>query len=145
MKLLVMRHGEAQVNARSDAARNLTAAGQEDVRRKSGSIRDNYPDVMISSPLVRACQSAEIIMNEISYPNELFIWEELKSSAKVERLVEKLQGLEHGTVLLTSHQPLVSLLVSYLCDETVNFSPAQICCMQGDILEKHSCRLEWVR
>lgn len=67
MKLYVMRHGPAEdsSNTGRDADRALTLSGRDRVRSVARSLvshgRDEGPFVIVSSPLVRAVQTAEIV------------------------------------------------------------------------------------
>ena len=65
MKLYVMRHGPAEDDAPTgrDADRALTAAGRERVAAvaKALSEANESPFAILSSPLVRAMQTAEIV------------------------------------------------------------------------------------
>lgn len=140
-----MRHGESEQSASSDAGRNLTRAGENEVRINCQYLNDPRPELILCSTLVRAKQTAEIVAKEIAYRKEVIIWEELVPSGKPEILVRKLSELREGTILLVSHQPLVSELVAYLCDEKVYFDTGQIGCVFGEDVEKHCCRLEWLK
>src|SRR4051812_9306069 len=65
MKLYVMRHGPAEDSSASgrDADRVLTVAGRERVRLVAQALMDGaeYPFTIVSSPLARALESAEIV------------------------------------------------------------------------------------
>lgn len=140
-----MRHGEAEQSASSDSERNLTRTGEDEVSVNCQYLQDSRPELIICSTLVRAQQTAEIVAKEIAFGKEVIIWEELVPSGKPEILVQKLSALQEEIVLLVSHQPLVSKLVTYLCDEKVYFDTGQIACVIGDSVEKHCCRIEWLR
>jgi phosphohistidine phosphatase len=65
MKLYVVRHGPAEDAATSgaDSDRALTAAGRERVRAVARALIeiDEVPRLVVSSPLVRAVQTGEIV------------------------------------------------------------------------------------
>ncbi|MGJ8677268.1 MAG: SixA phosphatase family protein [Akkermansiaceae bacterium] len=62
MQLLLIRHAQAEAYAASDAARSLTEKGKVQSEKVASllSASDLRPDITISSPLVRARQTAEI-------------------------------------------------------------------------------------
>ena len=65
MKLYVMRHGPAEDSSASgrDADRVLTAAGRERVRLVAEALlnESEYPFTIVSSPLARALETAEMV------------------------------------------------------------------------------------
>ena len=73
MKLYVMRHGPAEDFAPSgrDGDRALTTSGRERVRAvaKLLATEGEAPRMIVSSPLVRAMQTAEIVAAELGIDN----------------------------------------------------------------------------
>ena len=69
MRLLIIRHGKAEERSGSlthrhqDAERRLTDAGRKDMRKAAKGLREIAPkiDVLATSPLVRARETADII------------------------------------------------------------------------------------
>jgi phosphohistidine phosphatase len=122
MQLLVIRHAiaEEQVeferSGRPDDLRPLTASGKKRMRRATPALKRLVPsiDVLTSSPLVRARQTAEIVAR--SYP-ELHV-ETLAGLAPDARLpvfLHWLRGRAAGeTVAAVGHEPHLSHLVSWL-------------------------------
>ena len=62
MRLYLMRHGEAEFNARDDMQRSLTATGRAAVASKTRFIEP--VDRMVVSPYLRALQSSDILIAE---------------------------------------------------------------------------------
>lgn len=129
MKLFIMRHGEAapqQASAllggahyASDEARELTDLGRDEVLASANWLKSNYPtlDLAISSPLVRAEQTLDIVADHI--PIEVReVSDEVTPSSDPEAfasaLLARLQVEPAETVLVVSHMPFVCYLVSYL-------------------------------
>lgn len=129
MKLFIMRHGEAasqQASAllggasySSDEARELTPMGRSEVESSATWLKSHYPklDLAISSPLVRAEQTMDIVAEHI--PIELReVSDEVTPSSDPEAfasaLLARLQVEPAETVLVVSHMPFVCYLVSYL-------------------------------
>lgn len=114
MKLWVLRHGEAEPRANTDAERRLTAHGREQVMRSAARLLGQPLDAIIASPYVRAQQTAALVYEALGFagPVRTVPWLTPDSDAgEVIGELDKL-GLEH--VLLVSHQPLVGNLVSML-------------------------------
>lgn len=67
MKVWVLRHGEAQSRARSDAERELTAHGREEVLKSAVHLSDKSVQRIIASPYVRAQQTAELVRQSLGF------------------------------------------------------------------------------
>ena len=67
MNLYLLRHGEAEASAHTDAARQLTAKGRQDVENvaKQFALRQLPLDHCFVSPYVRAVQTAEIFFGQL--------------------------------------------------------------------------------
>ena len=61
MTLWLLRHGEAEARARSDAERPLTERGRKEVRRCAERLRGRPLQYILASPYLRAQQTAEIV------------------------------------------------------------------------------------
>lgn len=129
MKLFIMRHGEAaplQASAllggaqyASDEVRELTSYGREEVAASAKWLKQHYPklDLAISSPLVRAEQTLDIVAEHM--PIEVReVSDEVTPSSDPEAfacaLLARLQIEPADTVLVVSHMPFVCYLVSFL-------------------------------
>jgi phosphohistidine phosphatase len=123
MVLYVMRHGEAETRAespeKSDVSRRITSEGTNQVRRacELAKMLGAKPDLFISSPLVRAKQSAEIAKQVLNPTAELRIDNCLEPEADVDdayAVLSKLKGME--SAMLVTHLPLLGLLIRDLLD-----------------------------
>ena len=67
MNLYLLRHAEAEEEAASDGERKLTERGREQARTigRFCARNDLYPEKIITSPLVRAQQTAKIVADEL--------------------------------------------------------------------------------
>ncbi|MFQ6572963.1 phosphohistidine phosphatase SixA [Pseudomonas sp. UM16] len=114
MKLWVLRHGEAEQRARTDAERELTPRGREQVVRSAARLLGTPPQVILASPYVRAQQTAGLVHEALGFdrPVQTVAW--LTPDTDPQKVIAELDtlGLEH--VLLVSHQPLVGNLVGLL-------------------------------
>ncbi|MBN0975713.1 phosphohistidine phosphatase SixA [Pseudomonas hygromyciniae] len=112
MKLWVLRHGEAESHAPSDAQRNLTERGRDEVLRSAAHLIDQPISAIIASPYVRAQQTAELVRTALGVVPEIRTVPWLTPDSNPQQVLEKLDT--DDTVLLVSHQPLVGNLISFL-------------------------------
>ena len=116
MEIFLLRHGKAEersYNIRSDSKRKLTEAGKREITFVAKGIRNlNIDfDFVISSPLVRAKQTAEIILKYVN-STKLLIWNELKPEIDVEKTIKKLATISpSSSVLLIGHEPHLTTLI----------------------------------
>lgn len=111
MKLWLLRHGQAESLRHADAARQLTAQGREEVCLAAGHLRDQSLSGVLSSPYVRARQTAELVCEIIGFRGGLQIadWLTPEYAAKdVLRYLGQMENVEG--LLLVSHQPLIGAL-----------------------------------
>jgi phosphohistidine phosphatase len=121
MKILLIRHGRAQERtalttlARRDHARRLTEAGRKDMRRAAKGLRKIAPDldILATSPLVRARETAEIVERVFGGPaiTELAA---LSPGAAARELLDWLREQHASTVALVGHEPDLSRLAALL-------------------------------
>jgi phosphohistidine phosphatase len=119
MELYVLRHGIATDSqpGSPDSSRELTDEGREKVAvvAKMARRAGVEPSLILTSPYVRAVQTAKVAAAEFGYSGPLLrtetlvpfgtpkgVWDELRDHAK------------ESAVLLSGHEPLLSQLVSYL-------------------------------
>lgn len=117
--IVVCRHGHAEIGQRnsSDGDRALTLRGREEVRQTAAFLRNQgwQPTQVWSSPFVRAIQSAELLIQGLSYQGAPTIVRALTPSGTASDLVQALGELPgDGQILLVGHQPLAGTLVGRL-------------------------------
>ena len=122
MNLFLLRHGLAverdEFDYANDASRTLTAKGEKQLRTVAAALRamELRFDVIVSSPLVRARQTAEIIAAELKLKKRLAFTDELMPGTAAKKLVQKIvrQKPALENVLLVGHEPDFSELISLL-------------------------------
>ncbi len=130
MKLYIMRHGQAEMYAPSDAERPLSDYGREEVRRSAQSLKGISFDGIISSPYLRARQTAEIVASVVGV-HELTIDDRFTPD---DGPATALSGLpEQGCWLLVSHMPLVSRLTGLLVDGSEAAGPGFVTAMVAEL------------
>ena len=112
MKLWVLRHGEAESHASSDAQRNLTEQGRKEVLNSAAHLIGQPISAIIASPYVRAQQTAQLVREALRFMPEIRTVPWLTPDGNPLQVLEKLDTDDN--VLLVSHQPLVGNLISFL-------------------------------
>ena len=126
MDLFILRHGEAgqRVSAgRGDFQRPLTAAGQKEVSDIATSLKDLgiKLDIVISSPLKRAHQTASIVAKTFKIEKKMQCWAELSPEGNRLDLYNKLLQLkQQSSVLVVGHEPYLSEMISEMIFEGNN-------------------------
>ncbi len=108
---MFMRHGEAEEKkpGMSDEERHLTDKGREDVQLVSKLIPIK-PDIVYSSPLVRAVETAEIVA--ATHEATLKIVDELHPKLMSLESIAKLSI--KGNAVLVGHAPSINEVISKL-------------------------------
>lgn len=124
MELFILRHGEAGKRSASgskDFARPLTVTGQKEVADLAASLKDLGIkfDLIISSPLKRAHQTAAIVAKKLKNEKIMEDWDELKPEGKSLDLYRKLSSSpqlkkqqQQSSVLVVGHEPYLSNMIS---------------------------------
>jgi len=121
MHIHLLRHGVAapigQDNNFRDEQRALTSEGIAKMRQAAQGLKRLQTDfdLIISSPLLRARQTAEIVADVLKFRRPMDEWDELVPEGAVEGVLRRLHSLgECKSVLLVGHQPSVGCIASYL-------------------------------
>jgi phosphohistidine phosphatase len=121
LELYLLRHGDAgrrTAIAASPVSSDLplTIAGREEIAVLARSLKHlNLKfDVIISSPLKRAIQTAKIIAKALVMEKRISIWNELVPEGNRSKLYSRLnQYTRESTILMVGHQPY---LTNIICD-----------------------------
>lgn len=122
MRLFVVRHAEAAPGD-PDELRPLTDAGRAAARALGDRLADHGLDAVLSSPLLRARETAEAIARPaglVAEPDE-----RLAPGADAEAVREAVAG-RGDTVVTVGHQPDCSEIVLALSGERVSFDPGAV-------------------
>ena len=115
MTLWLLRHGEAEPRARSDAERALTERGRKEVRRSAEHLRGRPLTYILVSPYLRAQQTAEIVREVLGLKLPLTTVGWATPDDSVREAAGHLDGYP-GECLLVSHNPLLGNLSGLLID-----------------------------
>ena len=149
MKLWILRHGEAQAQAETDAQRRLTAHGRAQVLDSAEALREQPLQAVLVSPYVRAQQTAALVRETLELGEPLLTVPWLTPDASPADVVAGLSTLPYETVLLVSHQPLVGALVSWLeaghLQQPAPMGTASLACLEGEWLLAGTMTLRTLR
>jgi phosphohistidine phosphatase len=117
MDLFILRHGQAEPRAAGivEFDRALTSRGQEEIRQVAawaGSAGYSF-DLIATSPLKRARETAEIVAAVSGDRVEVEIWPSLAPEGDRNALVEEICRHEKvESLLIVGHEPLLSTFIS---------------------------------
>jgi len=116
MRLLLLRHGEAGFDATTDELRSLTANGRLQLRQMLLQYSLELAGVqrILHSPYLRTCQTAELVRDVRPVNSESLNL--LTPESSPQEVVDWLSVQSDDSLLLVTHQPLIGLLVSLLCE-----------------------------
>ncbi len=150
MEIYLVRHGSAYMEE-EDPERHLNNDGINQCHLTGKVLKrlDIIFDLIVSSPKVRARQTAEIIAEELHYSNkEIMISESLKPSTDPKDTISFLNNLT-GTkrVLLAGHLPLLENLASELLSKPSGFSfhfeTGTVCLIEVDLPISRAGEFHW--
>ena len=119
MQVYLLRHGVAEEGrpTTSDAERALTEEGRRKLRQvlQTASGAGVAPSLILSSPLKRAIQTAEIAREVLAYKNEILRTKALAPGSGVKDVWDEIRvHRDEGSLMLVGHNPLLSELAAYL-------------------------------
>lgn len=146
MRIWILRHGQAEAAAATDAERALTDVGREEVSRMASLLRGQPVDAVLASPYRRAQQTAEIVCSEIGFARGISTVPWLTPDDEPSQCLGFLAERTEGNLLLVSHQPLVSQLVSLLVEGHRRghypMPTAGLVCLDTDFVAAGLCHLQ---
>lgn len=152
-KLYIVRHGKSDWKAgiKSDFDRTLNERGMHDAPLMGKHLLSHYdkPDLIVSSPAVRALTTARLVAHEVNYPLENILEEPSIYEAPLYNLLEVINGLpnEKDVVYIFGHNPGLSMLTNYLTDEYIDMKTCNVSILSASVddwqmLIKGICTLE---
>ena len=127
--LYLVRHAEAawMGSGQRDFDRPLNDRGKRDAVEMGRRLKTNgiLPGVVLSSPALRAIQTAETIAVELGFPVELITFAENIYEAATTDLVGIIQSLEdyHIHVMLVGHNPAMTWLINHFAGGHIANAP----------------------
>jgi phosphohistidine phosphatase len=119
MMIYIMRHGLAEdpIPKSDDGARKLTAKGADKIRKAAAGMRAMGLafETILSSPILRAMETAEIVANELGGAVKPRPTPELTTGSSPAKALEAIARLHlPESVLIVGHEPTLSRLASLL-------------------------------
>ena len=147
MNVFIMRHGEAEAAAETDAQRELTQEGRDDIAQMAVSYQDDLRHVesIWASPYVRAQQTAHIISEHLSVP--VITQDFLPPNANPAEVLDMLEAHRKHTLLIVSHQPLVGTLVDGLAalePGQYRMGTGSLAYLSTEVYANGCCELQWL-
>ncbi len=118
--LYLMRHAKSSwsFDELSDQERPLNDRGRDDAPRMGQALakRRIVPDLLVSSPAVRAMSTAVLVARELKYPSATIVVEPAIYQADMDELLAVIRALPDtaAAVLLTGHNPTITDVANYL-------------------------------
>jgi phosphohistidine phosphatase len=135
MRIYLVRHGDAvpEDEAGSDRDRWLSPRGREAARILGRLLRETNvaPDAIVSSPLPRAVQTAELLAAGLDYIGHIATLRSLEPAAQP-RVAAGLIATLGASVVVVGHEPSISALGAFLLGRP-SFPPfrtAQCCAIE---------------
>jgi phosphohistidine phosphatase len=158
MNIYILRHGIAvepgTPGYENDSARPLIPKGERRLREAAAAMlkMELSFDLILSSPFLRARQTAEIAAEELKLKKRLEFFDGLVPGGNPKALIHALNELKPApeNVLLVGHEPylsrLISLLVSGHADAaTIEMKKGGLCKLEAVELRHGQCaRLAWL-
>ncbi len=128
-RLFLIRHAKSSWEdaVNSDIERPLNKRGKRDAPFMGKLLREEnfIPDLIITSPAVRALATAQIFAEELGYPKKKIITENniYESGIKeIETVIQKIDS-EYKTVFVFGHNPSFTSYVNHVGDQFIDNVP----------------------
>jgi phosphohistidine phosphatase len=157
MNLYILRHGLAvepgSDGFNKDSERPLTPKGERKLWKIAQALEalDVSFDWILSSPYVRARQTADIIAEGLGLRKRIELSESLTPSGSAKKLLEQIRHRQPPPedILLVGHEPylsdLIALLISGSTGIAVTMRKGGLCKLTAEALEYDQCAaLEWL-
>jgi len=143
VKLFILRHGKAGEGI-PDTMRELKARGRDDLRKVIESRRAELLSIrqIQTSALVRAEQTVAIVAEELGYQGEIVENIHLTPWAMPSDFIASIDE-NAGDLLVASHQPFVSDLVSCLTNEDIWMPTSSLVCVEAEYMLPGTAELLW--
>ncbi len=139
-KIYLMRHSQAAPAdfRTTDGARWLTTKGREIAKEAGQALaretRASPIDLIVTSPLARTVQTAELMAQALGWTAEIACMESLRSESSPQGGIDDLLELQGAAILAVTHEPIVSSICALLLgqrpqDTRSGFRPAEIACV----------------
>ena len=156
MKIYLIRHSNAvdpgTPGYEDDSLRPLTEKGRDKMKDIASALKelDVKPDLIVSSPYVRAQQTAEILAKVLKYKPELAFIDALVPMVNADNIIGEInEKYSVDELVLVGHEPCLSVLIGTLIagnpELAINLKNGGVCCLSSDDLHtERKAVLEWL-
>lgn len=156
MKIYLVRHSNAVDQGtpgyEDDSLRPLTEDGRDKIKKIASALRKLglKPDLIVSSPYLRARQTAEILAKVLKYKQELAFSDALIPMGNADNIIGEInEKYNVDELVLVGHEPCLSSLISTLGSGNPNLAidikKGGVCCLSSDNLHiERKAVLEWL-
>jgi phosphohistidine phosphatase len=157
MNLYIIRHAiavdQATPDYASDSERPLTDKGRKKMRQIAKALRylGVEFDRILSSPYVRACETAEVLADVFKMKKEILFSDHLIPEGNPELLIGEInEKYLVDSLALVGHEPHLSTLIGLLIGDSskieLTLKKGGVCHLSADDLHHHDHRatLEWL-
>lgn len=132
MRLYLLRHAEAEPHRVNDFSRRLTEKGNDQAKRVGEFLetRKIIPDLILSSPVLRAKETAEIVASKLG-GSDLSMVPWLACGMSPETALQELASYARfDSVMIVGHEPdfstLIATLIGLESSAVINVSKASL-------------------
>ena len=140
MRVYLVRHAEAEpAGGSADVDRRLTETGVQQARAAGVAFKALHVklDGILSSPVLRACQTAQEMSARLDPSPAVEIRDGLACGASPDRYFEELDRWTRGDVALVGHMPDLARVAAVLLagepEISLAFAPSAACCLDVDL------------
>ncbi len=157
MNLYIIRHAiavdEVMLDYELDRERPLTDKGRKKMRQIARALRNLGVDfdLILSSPYVRACETAEILADVFKMKKEIVLSDNLVPLGNPEFLIGEInEKYSVDSIALVGHEPYLGALISMLIADNgkieIALKKGGVCYLTADDLHHldHRATLEWL-
>jgi phosphohistidine phosphatase len=136
-RIYLLRHGKAEEHSseQADGERKLTEEGIHEMRVAAVAMKrlSIDPDIVYTSPLRRAAETAQIVCDELGISGDRFQVYEGLAAGEIDadvlnRMLESLGG--NASVMLVGHEPTMSGLIGMLCGGRAEMKKGALACLE---------------
>lgn len=156
MNLYIVRHAIAvdreDFEGEDDSQRPLTDRGRRKMKKITRGLCQLGVelDIILSSPYVRARDTAEILASELKMKDKLAFSESLVPPGNFDQLIGEINDTYNvGSLAVVGHEPMLSEFISLLAVGSpglaVTMKKGGVCCLSVDHLSNdHRATIEWL-
>lgn len=156
MRIYLIRHSNAvepgEQEYEDDSQRPLTEKGCKKMEEIASALSGLHvePDLIVSSPYVRARQTAELLAHGLKHKREIELNEALIPMGTADTIIGEInEKYMVQDLILVGHEPSLSLLIGTLTAGNpamaITLKKGAVCCLAADDLRlERKASLEWL-